>query len=127
MTTKTLSRTPLPRADIKHQFVVVYSAELNMFELRAITNKGKVSKAFAPQVAFTSDIREAFRKKFTVAFAPFRAVPGVDKGNCETWNEYIEKVWSQANQSLTAKNKNNENNKHLSEANQRSIHSSREL
>lgn len=97
MTTK-LSRTPLPRADLKHGYVVVYSTELKMFELRAITNKGKVSKAFAPQVAFTSDIREAFRKKFTAAFAPFRAVPGVNKAHCQTWNEYIEKVWAQANQ-----------------------------
>lgn len=86
----------MPRVSKKRKLVCVYSVQLNMYEVRAITNKGKVSKSFAPQVAFTDDIHEAFRT-FTVPFAGFKAVPRIDKYKCGSWNEYIERVWSAAN------------------------------
>lgn len=86
----------MPRVDKKRKLVCVYCPPITMFQVLAVTNKGKVSKGIAPQWAFTTDVREAFRK-FTVPFAKFRAVPGVDKGMCKTWNEYAEAVWAAAN------------------------------
>lgn len=85
----------MPRVDKGRKLVCVYSSKLGMFEIRMITSKGRVSKMFAPQVAFTEDIREAF-KRFTVPFARFRAVPGVEKSACKSWNGYIEAVWQRA-------------------------------
>lgn len=91
-----MTRPPMPRADKKRKLVCVYSTQLNMYEVRMITNKGKVAKTFAPQVAFTQDIRVAFRR-FTVPLAGFRSVPDVHKEECRSWNDYIETVWRKAN------------------------------
>lgn len=88
-------RTPLPRVDQRRKLVMVYSTSLNMFEVNQITNKGLVSKAFAPQIAITDDIHQAF-KRFTVPAAGFKAVPGVDKSLFKTWNEFIQGVWAKA-------------------------------
>ena len=88
-------RTPLPRVNKKRQLVYVYCNQLQMHEVRAITNKGRVSKMFAPQTSFKQDIREAFRH-FTVPFAGFRAVPRINKYQYKSWNEYIEAVWATA-------------------------------
>lgn len=95
-------RAPMPRVNIKRKMVCVYSTHLEMFDLVAITNKGKVSKMFARQTAFTIDIHEAFRK-FTVPFAGFKAIPAIDKEKCKSWNHYIETVWAAANKSKQAK------------------------
>lgn len=85
-------RTPMPRVNKKHKLVYVYSTSLQMHEVRQITNKGVVSKMFAPQVSFAADIRDAFRT-FTIPFAGFKAVPRIDKDKCKSWNDYIETVW----------------------------------
>lgn len=91
-----MNKTPMPRVDKKRKLVCVYSTTLKMFEVRMITNKGKVSKMFNPEVAFTDDIRNAFRR-FTVPFAGFKSVPAVNKMKCTSWNDYIETVWRTAN------------------------------
>lgn len=93
-----MQRQPLPRAELKRKLVCVYSTELQMFEVRAITNKGKVSKQFAPITAFTQDVTKAFQR-FRLAgipFAGFRTVGGVKKEECGSWNEFIEAVWLKA-------------------------------
>lgn len=86
----------MPRVDRKRKLVCVYSTELKMFEVRMITNKGLVSKMFAPEVAFTDDIREAFRR-FSVPLAGFRAVANIHKEKYRSWNEYIQGVWKEYN------------------------------
>jgi len=86
----------MPRVDRKRKLVCVFSTELQCFEVRQITNKGLVSKVFNPQVFFTTDIKEAFRH-FTVPFAKFRSVAGVDKNRYRSWNEYIQGVWAKSN------------------------------
>lgn len=91
-----MNRSPLPRVDKKRKLVYVYCASLKMHEVRMITNKGVVSKMFAPQTSFADDIRDAFRS-FTVPFAAFRSVPRVDKRKANSWNGYIEMVWRAAN------------------------------
>lgn len=88
-------KLPMPRVDKKRKLVCVYSSQLCMFEIRMITAKGKVSKMFAPEVAFTAEIRAAFRR-FTVPFAQFRAVAGVQKSDYKSWNAYIEGIWRRA-------------------------------
>lgn len=90
-------RTPLPRVDRKRKLVCAYSTSLNMFEVRKVTSRGIVSKMFAPQKAFTDDIREAFRRFEGIPFAGFRSVPKVNKRKCTSWNAYIEAVWAAAN------------------------------
>lgn len=90
-----MTKQPMPRVDRKRKLVCVYSTQLGMFEIRMVTNKGKVSKMFNPQTAFTDDVRNAF-KRFTVPFAGFKAVPSVNKAKCRSWNEYIETVWQSA-------------------------------
>lgn len=91
-----MKRTPMPRVNKKYKLVCVYSTSLNMFEVVAITNKGKVSKMFAPQVAFTDDVHVAF-KNFTVPFSGFKTVPAIRKDKCRSWNGYIETIWAAAN------------------------------
>lgn len=103
-TTEKTTRTPLPRVDLKRKLVCVFSTGLQMFEVCSITNKGHVSKVFNPEVAFTTDINAAFGR-FSVPFAGFRAVPGVDKTTFGSWNSWIEGIWAKANPKPEGKRK----------------------
>lgn len=95
-TTTQTKREPLPRVDLKRKLVCVYSKSLGSFEVYAITQRGLVSKMFAPEISYKPTVEEAFRT-FSVPFAGFRAIPAVDKKGFQTWNGYVEGVWAAAN------------------------------
>ncbi|NIQ13614.1 MAG: hypothetical protein GTO02_04135 [Candidatus Dadabacteria bacterium] len=91
--------TQRPRVRKDKRLVCVYHESLECFEVYKITKKGKVSKKFEPRVAYTDDVKEAFRN-IDVPLAGFRTVPKTSKLKdlAQTWDEYVEMIWAKAHE-----------------------------